>query len=94
MLAWGCEPKQGVSAETEMVKNFLQTLDDKFDRYTQMIEFPKAIKNIASKDANFEFTTSNTLMNCKISRHKNIVTASKAIIFVNTGLVFYNSEKE
>ena len=96
MLAWGCEPKAGVDAETKMVKNFLKTLADKVDRYTQMIEFPLALKNIASDDANFEFMTSNSLMNCLLERYKNIVTACKAIIFVNSHLngLKYDGAKE
>ena len=86
IFAWGCKPMIGVTAKTKMVKNFVSTLDDKFDRDTQMIQFPNAVKNIAAEDSNFEFLTSNTLMNCYLIRRKNIVTASKAIIFVNTHL--------
>ena len=51
-----------------------------------MIQFPNAVKNIAAEDSNFEFLTSNTLKNCYLPRRKNIVTVSKAIIFVNTCL--------
>ena len=84
IFAWGCKPMSGVNARTMMVKNFVDNLEDKYDRDKQMVEFPDAVKNIAASDSNFEFMTTNNLMKCYLSRYANIVNASKAIIFVNT----------
>ena len=51
-----------------------------------MVEFPLAVKNIASEDANFEYMITNSIQSCLLARHMNIVTSSRAIIFVNTHL--------
>ena len=51
----------GVNENTKMIKDFLKNLNEKFNRETQMIEFPITIKNIVAEDAEFEFFTSNFL---------------------------------
>ena len=49
-----------------------------------MLHIPKAFDHLKGSDANFEMVTSNTIQDTRIEYNQNIITKSKAVIFINT----------
>ena len=83
LLMWACQPSGGVRTDTKMMDDIRQIFEHRFDKDTLMLRIPQVFKHLKSVDVNFEMVTSNTLQQTGIEYKKNIVTTSKAVIFVN-----------
>ena len=84
LLMWGCRPSMMVLAETTMVENLVDTLQNKFDRINLSIKIPFAFEQLKGSDASFEMVTSNTIQSMSLLYQHNIVFKRHAAIFVNT----------
>ena len=83
ILMYGCKPSKAVLAETTMVADITNTLENRFDRNTLSLKIPAAFEHLKGNDANFEMVTSNTLQPLNLHFHHNIITKSLAYIFVS-----------
>ena len=65
VMAFGCPPSKFVQIETRMIYDFFDALNNRYEKETLAIEFPKMLFDIQSTsapgDANWEFFTSNML---------------------------------
>ena len=57
----GCKPGQGVSAETKLIEDFANCLNDKYDKATVTIVFPSIIDLLKGTDTNIEIIKSSEL---------------------------------
>ena len=49
-----------------------------------MLHIPGAFEHLKGSDSNFEMVTSNTIQPTRMEYSSNIITESKALIFINT----------
>ena len=67
-----------------MIQHIAYILRTNYDRQTFTITIPRILLDLKYNDRNLELIRSGTLQPVKLSYHQNLVTRSKAIIFVNT----------
>ena len=67
-----------------MVRDVIGTLEHRFDPQTLMLAIPGAFEHLKGSDTNFEMVTSNTIQPTMLEYTQNIITESKAVIFINT----------
>ena len=81
---WGCRPSSTVDANTSMVRDLISTFEHRFNPQTLMLNIPEAFEHLKGSDANFEMVTSNTIQSTRMEYNQNIITESRAVIFINT----------
>ena len=57
---------------------------DDFDKSTFAVKFPECFDDLKGSDANFEMVASQTLQPVKMFYCHNIITNTRAVVFVNT----------
>ena len=84
-------------AETTMVQEIVYTFENHYDKNSLTLRLPTVFAQMTNKDANIELVTSNTLQPMKMIFSHNIITHSKAFIFINTeckGNEYKNAEQK
>ena len=86
ILAYGCQPSQGIVDGAKMIEDFFQTLRDKYDKRTLSLVLPRELDAMLSnpRDAQWEFWRSNQLQSVKIFYEHNVVSHSIGVVFINT----------
>ena len=67
-----------------MVRDLISTFEHRFNPKTLMLHIPEAFEHLKGSDANFEMVTSNTIQSTRMEYNQNIITESRAVIFINT----------
>ena len=83
-LYFGCNPEQGVIANTKMIKDSVDILLDQYNRMEFAVDFPSCYDDIKGEDANFEIVTSQTSSPLRIPYRTNISEEKLCTIFVHT----------
>ena len=89
IFAWGCSPSKGVLADTRMIHEMFETLQDRYNRKTLSVTFPKMFEDMLEtkkEDALWEFWKSNKIQECKILYESNIATRKIGVIFVHSSV--------
>ena len=86
MMAWGCAPSKIVLLETKMIRDFFQTLKDRYNRKTLQVTFPDCIDDLVANtaDEQWEVYKTNKLSKCSIYRSSNKVVKRIGHIFVHS----------
>ena len=85
-----------------MIADVRKAMVKGFDRKDLTVRIPEVYSNLVGRDATFEQHASSTLQTCQLMYRGNIVTKSKAIIFVTpeiqraslSPLVYDDAEKK
>ena len=85
-MAWGCAPSKIVLLETKMIRDFFQTLKDRYNRKTLAVTFPDCIDDLVANtnDEQWEVYKTNKIKKCSIFRSSNKVIKSIGHIFVQS----------
>ena len=83
ILIFGTRPEEGVNMDTEMVNEIAAVMNSKLDKTNFFIKLPDVFDKLKSKDAKFEMVVSGTIQPLKLFYSENVITHSKAVIFVN-----------
>ena len=81
---FGCKPAKTVSADTDMVRQLVMTIENRYDKDTLKLEIPKSFEHLKATDEKLEITSSTTIQPLVLSFEDNFVTDSIGYIFVNT----------
>ena len=65
-MLYGTEPGKIVDADTTMVKDFVKTLVNRFDKRTLAVQIPDALDQMKGKDTNFEMVVTSTIQPLKL----------------------------
>jgi len=79
IFIFGCEPANGVKAQTDMVKNFINHCSEV--TVNGKLIFPQALQNLEGADACFETITSSKIQPSVMIRQNDITTSKVALIF-------------
>ena len=93
---FGCRPSKTVSADTDMVKQLVLTIENRYDKNTLKLEIPESFEYIKATNENLEITASSTIQPLNLFYEDNFVTETIGYIFVNTqskGLPYRNAVK-
>ena len=83
-LYFGCNPEQGVIANTKMIKDSVDILVDQYQRMEFAVDFPSCYDDLKGEDANFEIVCSQTTQPLRLPYKTNISERKLATIFVHT----------
>ena len=88
----GAKPEFGVDAASVMVNDVFRMLR-RFNRKTLTTVLPDALEYLVAEDADMEVIASQTAEKLEIDYRGNIVTSSRAIVFVCDKLVAQQNKK-
>ena len=74
----------GVKADTNLIEDFANCLNDKYDKDVLAIVFPTVIDQLKGTDANIEIIKSSQLQNLRLTVKPLIAKKKVAYIFVMT----------
>ena len=69
-----------------MVSEVAQIMHSRFDPVNFSIKIPVIFDQLKGEDASFEMVVSNDIQPLRLFYSDNIITHSRAVIFVNTGI--------
>ena len=68
---FGCDPKEGVKADTQFINAFFDHLATSFDPKTGQLKFPDCLNQIEKDDVMFESVTNNLGRTLTLTRQNN-----------------------
>ena len=77
-----------------MVSDIIEAMKSRINVATLTIEIPNVFENLKGKDANFEMSTSNTLLTLNLGLDANTVTHMKTVIFVTPQIDMLRNKTE
>ena len=89
VLVYGCPPSKFVLADTRMLHDFFETLENRYNQRTLAVELPQMLDDLDNEsmhdgDAKWELMKSNQIQKVRIFFENNKVTKKRAVIFVTT----------
>ena len=82
ILIYGTRPGLVVKADTKMMEEVAERMENRFDKNSFTLSIPKMFDDMIGVDADFEMISSQTLQHLKLVYEHNLVTKTIAIIFV------------
>ena len=86
MLVFGCKPSDGVDLNTKMVSEIASIMETRFEKENLSLQIPIVFDQLKGEDADFEMVSSNSIKPLRLFYSDNIISHSRAVIFVNTGI--------
>ena len=79
-ILFGCDPKEGVTADTQFVNAFFDHISASFDPKTGRVMFPECLNLIESDDVAFESVTNNLGRTLTLTRQSNLIDYKLLVI--------------
>ena len=86
IIFFGCKPSAGVDLKTKMVHDIAVIMESRFDPKTLSLHIPIVFDQLKSEDAQLEMVTSNLIQPMRLFYSENIISHTRAVIFVNEGI--------
>ena len=79
-LLFGCDPEEGVVADTKFIDAFIKHLKRSFDSKTGTLKFPECLGFIEKKKVSFQSTSNNLGRLLEISRQNDKVGLKHLVV--------------
>ena len=86
ILVLGTEPGSGVPADTQLIKDFINYMEQFYEKETLNIRFPDILRQLEGSDTNIEIVSPSMLQPLQISITDNQIKDISVHIFVQTVL--------
>ena len=87
-MLFGCDPRNGVEADTEFIRVFFEHLETSFDSKSGSLLFPNCLNIIEQEDVKFESVTNNLGRTLLLQRQTNLIVNKVLVAITDEALIF------